>query len=125
VKHFEDKKQIKSKFYSRLTIAGLVLLILLLGNGVWNIYGRERQSALMRREAEGRLRALETQRESLRRETDKLANDSGVEEEIRTKFNVVKPGERVVVIVNPEPATTTATTTPGFFSSLWAKIWSR
>ncbi len=123
MKHFQDKKQIKSRFYSKLTIALLVLLILFLGNGVWNIYGKQRQSKVMRREAESKLASLQGQKSSLEREIEKLESESGVEEEIRTKFNVVKPGERVVMIVNPAPATTTATTTQGFWSRLWSKVW--
>ncbi|MFA6050462.1 MAG: septum formation initiator family protein [Candidatus Paceibacterota bacterium] len=122
MKHFEAKKQIKSKFYSKYTIAGLLILVALLANGVWNIYSRERQSAVMRSEAENRLAAIEKQKESLKKQTDRLEGEEGIEEEIRSKFNVVKPGEKVVMIVNPEAATTTATST-GFWGSLWQKIW--
>ncbi len=122
MKHFEDKKQIKSRFYSRYTIVGLAIVIVLLGNGVWNIYMRERQSRVMRREAETRLENTLNQKRILEEETGKLQSEEGIEEEIRTKFNVIKPGEHVVMIVNPE-ATTSATTTQGFWARLWAKVW--
>ena len=122
MKHFENKKQIRSRFYSRYTIAGLLVVVLLLGNGVWNIYERQRQSKALRNEAEMRLEKALKQKSSLEKETGKLESEEGIEEEIRTKFNVVKPGEHVVMIVNPE-ATTSATTTQGFWARLWAKIW--
>ena len=76
----------------------------------------------MRQEAENRLANLNDQKANLAYEMEKLQSDSGIEEKIRTKFNFVKPGERVVVIVAPAPTTTAATST-GFFSNLWQKIW--
>ncbi len=123
MKHFEDKRQIKSRFYSKLTVIGLSILALVIANGVWKIYQREKQSESMRFEAEARLTSLKNQKDSLTKEMNKLSSEGGVEEEIRQKFNVVKPGEHVVVIVNTDQATTTATTTSGFWASLWQKIW--
>lgn len=110
-----------SRVYSRAVLLGLLIVILFIGKGVYDIYGRERQSAKLRAEAEGKMRELEAQKANLTREVEKLGSEAGVEEKIRSKFNVAKPGENVVLIVND--ATTTATSTPGFFESLWAKIW--
>lgn len=76
----------------------------------------------MRQEAETKLQSLKDQKDNIVYEMEKLGSDAGVEEKIRTKFNFVRPGEHVVVIVR-ETSTTTATTSPGFFRSLWQKIW--
>lgn len=121
MKMFQQKRQTMSRVYSRAVLLGLLIVILFIGKGVYDIYGRERQSAKLRAEAEGKMRELEAQKANLTREVEKLGSEAGVEEKIRSKFNVAKPGENVVLIVND--ATTTATSTPGFFESLWAKIW--
>lgn len=123
MKHFQDKRQVMSKIYSRFTVYVLVVIIILLGNGVYNIYLRERESDRMRLEAEKRLQSLNEQRSNLIYEMDKLQSDSGVEEKIRNKFNFVRPGEHIVVIVPPDEPTSTKATSTGFFASLWKKMW--
>ena len=52
----------------------------------------------------------------LRDSIEKLKTDSGVEAEIREKYNVAREGEQVVVLVGG--TTTIATTTP---KSFWDK----
>lgn len=110
-----------SRVYSRAVLVGIAVLILLLGKGVYDIYGRQKESAKLRADSEQRMHDLEARKASLSVEVEKLGSEAGVDEKIRSKFNVAMPGENVVLIIND--ATTTATTTPGFFASLWAKIW--
>ncbi len=110
-----------SRVYSRGVLFAILVLILFLSKGVYDIYGRERESARMRIEAESKMAELAAQKGKLSLEVEKLGSDEGVDEKIRSKFNVAKPGENVVLIVSD--ATATATSTPGFFASLWAKIW--
>ena len=61
---------------------------------------------------------LRKRENSLQSEINKLNTTQGVEESIRDKFQVVKPGENMVVIVNdPENHTTTppTSTSHGFW----------
>ena len=55
----------------------------------------------------------------LNSEINRLSTDEGVEEEIRSKYSVAKPGEELIVIVGTT-STTSATTTKG--ESLWNKF---
>lgn len=123
MKHFENKKQIKSKFYSPIVITFLIILIILLSKGVWAMYGKERQSALMRREAENRLSGIMEQKKNLEDKVGSLEGSVGIEKEIRSKFNVIKPGEHVVMIVHDEEVTVSTTTSDGFWANLWRKVW--
>ncbi len=122
MKKFEAKKQIKSRIYSKTTLIILLFIIILLIKGVFALYLRNRESVAVRDMAEVKLEDLESRRDTLNAEIEKLNRDEGIEEEIREKFNVVKPGEKVVIIVQEEVATTTPVK-QGFFSSLWNKIW--
>ncbi len=118
---YQAERQIKSRLYSRPVIAVLFILLIFIGNGVYDIYLREKESSRMLGEAESKLTALQGQKNTLAKEEAKLESEEGIDEKIRSKFNVAKPGENVVLIV--DDATTTATSTPGFFAALWAKIW--
>lgn len=122
MKKFESKKQIKSKIYSKTTLIVLIFLIILLIKGVFTLYLRNKESIVVRDSAQVRLMELENRRNSLNSEIEKLNRDEGVEEEIREKFNVAKPGENVVLIV-PEEIATTTPEKQGFFRGLWDKIW--
>ena len=122
MKKFEAKKQIKSRVYSKFTLLGLLIIMILLMRGVYTLYERNRESALMRNDAEIRLKELNDRKQMVSGEIVKLNNSEGVEEEIREKFNVVKPGEKVVIIVPEEEATTTVES-EGFVKTLWHKVW--
>lgn len=122
MKKFEARKQIKSRLYSRYTIVALLLLVILLAKGVLNIYFRETESSKMRKEATLKLADVLGRKENLSIQIDKLNSNEGMEEEIRTKFNVTKPGENVVIIVDNKDASTTPEQ-DGFFAKLWHKVW--
>jgi len=56
-------------------------------------------------------------------EIDKLQTPSGIEEEIKSKFNVAKEGERVAVIVDrPEDVATTTSEIKPWYKRLWDDI---
>lgn len=54
-----------------------------------------------------------------------ISTDRGLREEIRNKFSVAKPGERVIVLNNSnrQIATTTPTKRPGFWQRFKEIIW--
>ena len=121
MKIFQEKRRFRSRLYSKTALFIILIVVILLAKGVFDVYGRYKESVLMRTETEAKLLELETQRANIAKESAKLLSEAGIDAKIRTKFNVAKPGENVVLIV--DDATTTATTTPGFFATLWAKIW--
>lgn len=122
MKRFESQKQIKGKIYSRTTLIVLLVLIILLAKGVFNIYLRNKESVMARDETKQRVEGLNERKLLLSSEIDKLNQEEGVEQEIREKFNVRKPGENVVLIIPADEATTTAPK-QGFWASLWHKVW--
>lgn len=66
-----------------------------------------------------RLNELEQRDRELELKIKKLSTESGLEEEIRSKFNVAKDSENIVIIVREEDSgTTTEVTKP----SLWSKF---
>ena len=95
------KKKLQRFLYSPLTIVPLALLVGLLGSTVWSAYTKDRDTRLKRDKQVMELEALNTRATALDEEIERLSSERGREEEIRSKFEVAKEGERVIVIVNP------------------------
>jgi cell division protein FtsB len=122
MRKFESQKQIKSRIYSRTTLVVLLVLIILIAKGVFTLYLRNSESVTARENAEMKVKDLRDRKQLLSSEIEKLNQDDGVDQEIREKFNVIKPGENVVLIVPDEIATTTEAN-PGIFTRFWHWIW--
>jgi cell division protein FtsB len=122
---FYKKRRWWSVVYSPLSIIFLLLLIVFLGRIVYDRYVIEREMAARRVEAELRVSELEVRRDMLQEKVDYLANERGIEAELRRNFDVVQPGEKVVIIVDDETTSTIlplATTTPPV-PKPWYKFW--
>lgn len=65
-----------------------------------------------RHEVEAEVTRLKDQKTSLEKEVNYLSDERGIEAEMRRQFDVALPGEKVVVIVDPQNkqgSTSTAT----------------
>ncbi|MES2223327.1 MAG: septum formation initiator family protein [Patescibacteria group bacterium] len=122
MRKFESQKQIKSRIYSRTTLVILLFIIILLAKGVFTLYLRNQESVDALRDTNNKVRDLKARQQMLSGEITKLNNNDGVEEEIREKFDVTKPGENVVIIVPDEVATTTEEK-PSVFARFWHWLW--
>jgi len=124
---FHEKRKIRSMLYSKPVIALLFLATGLLLMSAYNRYeaAAETKHRLDTRQAE--LNALSDRAEVLEAKVRYLEDERGVEEELRSRFDVAKEGEEVVVIVDDRPATnanletTTLPEKPSFFARL--KFW--
>ncbi|MDB5204892.1 MAG: protein of unknown function with transrane region [Candidatus Taylorbacteria bacterium] len=122
MRKFEAQKQIKSRVYSRGVLIALLIVIIFTAKGVFNIYLRNKESATARDETAMKLKDLNDRKDLLNTEISKLNQDDGVDQEIREKFNVIKPGENVVIIV-PEEVATTTEEKPSALSKFWHWLW--
>jgi cell division protein FtsB len=109
MREFQEKRQWKRTFRSRYFIVLLLILIALIGHGVWNAYVRYARSEVT-------IASLETERERLRdRErdltvrVDALETPEGVDREIRTTYGLVKPDEELIVVVGGRSDSTSGT----------------
>ena len=115
--NFQAEKRRQRWFY-----ALLILLIVLNGflvRGVWRVYQKSQIAGDNYLSAKERLDILTIRQKVL---TDRLASlqtERGLEEQIRGNFSVVKPGEKVVVIVDT-PTSTASTTESG--NPLWRAV---
>ncbi len=99
------KKRTSRWWYSRLTLLVLAVVVVLLSRAAWNVYLKERESGAHMRAAEEKVVGLETRRIALEKKIAALKTTEGMEAEIRAQFQVAKPGERMVVVIEPKDIT--------------------
>lgn len=99
MREYQRKKKIRQILYSRAALAALLLLIALLSRATWGVYEKERESRKYLERAETELAALAARENLLQDDITRLKTREGIETEIREQFQVAKPGERMVVLV--------------------------
>jgi len=107
---FQQRRKIRNLTYSRITLLILFLLVLFMVRSTWNVYQKKRISEEMKNLSLENVEKLRLRDNELGKSIEKLETDSGVEEEIRLKFNVVKSGENMAVIVEDEKNNLATTT---------------
>ncbi len=78
----------------------LFVVLILVGRGAWGVY---QKAEIARSERDITLRSLtelEARTSELRASMARLTSSRGVEEEVRQKYTVARPGEEVVVVVD-------------------------
>ncbi len=97
---FHEKRKIRSIVYSKPVVAFLMLVTIVLSFSVYHRYtvAEEMKQKLNVRENE--LHELEQRAEVLESKVQYLRDERGIEEELRNRFDVVKDGEQVIILVD-------------------------
>ncbi len=78
------------------------LLVLYTGRAAWHTFSKERDVAKDELNIEGAYEELVSRKNALVESNKKLDSERGIEEEIRGRFPVARPGEEVITIVDPK-----------------------
>jgi cell division protein FtsB len=97
---FQEKRKIKNLLYSKVTLTVLIILVVLLLNAVWNVYKKQDLAKDNLIKTAVVFEGLQAREKMLSSEIERLKTKNGVEEEIREKYGLVKPGEEVIVVVD-------------------------
>ena len=95
-----DKRKIKKKVYSWWSVVILVVIAFFFINNTWDVYKKYAESKGNIINLQDSYDIAQMREGELRSKISYLGSERGLEEEIREKFNVVKDGEQVVVIIN-------------------------
>ena len=120
--HSKVKQRKVNVFYTIPALLIVFGLVFVSGRALLGALGKMADSREKRIEAERELKEIEDRYNSLQKKVSYLETDKGVEEAVRTKFNVAKEGEKVFVIVDNNSNTQGEQLVPverGFFSNLW------
>lgn len=124
MKDFKRKKLVKNVLFSYTTLLVLALFIVLMGKSVFERFTVEREMSIRRADAERELKELKQRAAALESQVEYLEDDRGMEAEIRSRFDVVKEGEQVVVILDDEKKEDATETKPEIVEDEpWYKFW--
>lgn len=120
---FEERKKFWRIFYSPLVLIVLLVVFLFIARSMLRVYSHEQVSTEDRQRVEDELATVSRRAAALKDQVDALSTQQGIDNEIRSKFNVSKAGEGVAIIVNGTSAESfSATNTPVTRESWWQKL---
>ena len=115
-----QKRKVRSVIYNRATIAVLLVVTALFLHSTYSVYKKKEESEKLKNISLQYKNSLEKRYNEMNSQIENLQTETGIEAEIRSKFNVAKDNESIVVIVDDDNSTSSkATTTPTGF---WQKI---
>ena len=90
----------KQKLSLKAALASLILLVLIgiTIKATWNIYGKERETRAKLEEVSAEHEDLASRQRELTEKIEGLETPIGTEREIRSKFQVAREGEELVII---------------------------
>ena len=88
-------------------IFALCILLLIITVQAASFWSRERELAKRSKEVEEKLQKSQVEHEKLRADIEYYSNSENLEKELRARFNYREPGERMKIIVAPQPQTST------------------
>jgi cell division protein FtsB len=97
-------------FLRRLGMLALLGLIAISASGVWGVYKKERESAVLRAQVERERSDLVNRHAQLEADISRLNTDRGLEEALREQFSLAEEGERLIIIVEPSISNDVAAT---------------
>jgi cell division protein FtsB len=95
-------RRLRRLLYSKGALVLLLFLLLMSVQGVWDIYVKERSVNRIVEEQEQELVELQRRQAALVLELNRLSTERGIEAELRQKYEVARPGEHVIVLVEPQ-----------------------
>ena len=105
--------------YSKPVLVILLIILLWVIYGTWGVFQKERESRANLLRVQNQLANLQERSSELSADVARLNTVQGKEEEIRSKYEVAKPGEELLVIVDKDGAETSSPPQTG-----WQRFWS-
>lgn len=115
-----EKRRIRRFFFSRALTALLFVVLLLLVHAAWSAYQKASFAREHKDEAHAEQQKLQARADVLHEDIAELSTDRGIESALRSRFDIGREGEQLVVLV--DPVSTPETPPPP--RTLWQKVQS-
>ncbi len=124
MKEFQERFRWRRIFFSKFTLILLTGILMFFVYSAAKVYLRSREAVKVNEMAQKEIDDLKAKKEELEASVNRMQTKTGAEEEIRNKFMVQKPGEKIVVIVNEgvKNDNLPANVPLGFFQKIWQFI---
>jgi len=125
MREFQERKKWRRLLFSKPVFALVFAAFAFLSYSAVKIFIKSRAIVARENETKKELFDIKQRKANMEKELNRLQSESGIEEEMRTKFDVQKPGERALVIVDkPDDNNKNSDNAgAGFFSRIWS--WAR
>ena len=113
----QGKKESKKRWLDILIFIGLIIVFLIILRATWSLYRKDQVARDNLQSSVERLAKLKEREVTLQDKIERLKTPRGIEEENRNNYPMVKPGEKVINIVEEgqEPSTTATTSTKSWW----------
>ncbi|MDO8659684.1 MAG: septum formation initiator family protein [Candidatus Parcubacteria bacterium] len=122
MKNFQQKHNFRSILQSRPVLVFLAILALFFAWGVFGLMNKMSVTIENKRLTANKVAELQKQKEKLSVDIAKLKTESGVEENIRQKFGLVKEGENMIIVVDDQNKPETEGVEKGGFFSFFTNL---
>jgi len=100
------KQKLKKRLYSAPSLAVLLLITFVFVRGTYIVFEKKAESAEYVAALEVKAESLREKQAELTQNIESLKTEEGLEKEVKEKYNVSKPGEKVVILVDPKATST-------------------
>ncbi len=124
MREFQERRKLRRIIFSRFAFSLLAIILVFLTYSTVKIYLRSQQAKEVNEMVKKEVEDLKNRKSELEATVKRLQTEAGIEEEIRSKFPVQKPDEKMVMIVEGETKSDnlTANSSLGFFQKIWGFI---
>jgi len=100
MREFQQRRIFRRLMYSKISIFFLSIIFIFFAFSVAGVYRKSKEASQKNNEVKSELNELKAKKDYLENEINRLNTNIGVEEELRDKFQVAKPGEKVIIILD-------------------------
>ena len=113
MREFQQRRIFRHFIYSKFSIFLLFIVFIFFVFSTAGVYEKKMEATRKNSDVEKELNDLKAKKDYLEAQVNRLNTDAGVEEELRDKFQIAKPGEKVLIIVNDNDKNTANEPTTG------------
>lgn len=96
---FHEKRKIRSVLYSRPVIGVILLVTILLSISAYNRYTVAKEMEVKLESRKQELEELKERARAIESKVEYLTDERGVEEELRNRFDAIREGEQVIILL--------------------------
>lgn len=96
------RKKMNTFWHSPLSLIVLFFVLVVFSYNMVELFKKERETENTKSLMLDKMNKLQEREQSLNASIEKLKTEKGTEDVIREKYQVVKPGEKMLIIVDPD-----------------------
>lgn len=122
MREFSQKRKIRRILYSPLVLIILTVILFFIVKGSFGVYQKYSFSKGELRKIENDLVVLQNKKTDIDKKISHLETETGIEKELRSKFDVAREGEMRIVIVEDEKEQEVVVEKKNFLANIFTTI---